>query len=438
MEKQRTIKKSVSLKGKGIHTAVEAEIIFSPASVDSGINFLRTDLPQRTLVKANVSNILNVKRSPRRTSIGVGNVEIHTIEHLMAALSGLGIDNILIEINNSEVPGLDGSALGFVKILKSAGICEQDVPRKFISVKEPIIIQEEDNFIAIKPDATFRISYTLHYENKFLNTEYLDLDINQGVFESQIAPARTFCLEEEVGILKNMGLGKGADYNNTLVVSKNGVVNNKVRFEDEFIRHKISDLIGDLYLLGRPIKGHIIAVKSGHPLNMNLIKKIYQQKSRDELSGVGSAFTIDKSEELDISMIMKILPHRYPFLLVDKIIALEKGKRAVGIKNVTVNEEFFLGHFPGKPIMPGVLIIEAMAQVGGVLMLSPEENRGKLAYFMAIDKVKFRKTVVPGDQLRMEVELVRSRPKAGQVRTKAFVDDKLVAEAELTFALVES
>ena len=438
MEKQKTIKKSVSLKGKGLHTAGEVELKFSPASIDSGVNFIRTDLPQKTLIKADISSLLEIKRSPRRTSIGINDIEIHTIEHLMAALAGLSIDNILIEINNSEIPGLDGSALEFVKVLKEVGICEQDAPRRFISIKEPLIIEKEDTFIAINPDSSFRISYTLHYDNKHLNTEYLNLTINHDVFESQIAPARTFCLEEEVVGLKSMGLGKGADYENTLVVSKKGVLNNKLRFEDEFIRHKISDLIGDLYLLGRPIKGHIIAVKSGHPLNTNLIKRIHQQLTKEELSGVKSVYGVNTTGELDISTIMKILPHRYPFLLVDRILSLEKGKRAVGVKNVTVNEEFFVGHFPEKPIMPGVLIIEAMAQVGGVLMLSPEENRGKLAYFLAADKVKFRKTVVPGDQLRIEVDLVRSRPKAGQVKTRAFVDNKLVAESELTFALVES
>ncbi|MFA4889980.1 MAG: 3-hydroxyacyl-ACP dehydratase FabZ, partial [Candidatus Omnitrophota bacterium] len=265
-----------------------------------------------------------------------------------------------------------------------------------------------------------------------------ELNINADTFKKEIASARTFCLEEEADELKRQGFGKGANYENTLVVGKSGVVKNKLRFSDEFVRHKILDLVGDLCLLGQPLKAHFIALKSGHSLNMKLVKKIYEQRQKLFIGGVSSlGYTPREGEVLDRSQIMQILPHRDPFLFLDKIVALEKGKRATGIKNLTINDYFFKGHFPGRPVMPGVLIIEALAQVGGVMMLAPEENRGKLAFFMAIDNVKFRKTVLPGDELVLEVQALRIKSKTGQVRGRALVEGKVVAEADLMFALVE-
>ena len=287
------------------------------------------------------------------------------------------------------------------------------------------------------PADEYIVKYTLNYNHPLLKSQYLELSVNPGSFKSQLASSRTFCLEEEALNLRSQGIGKGANYTNTLVVGKSGVIKNTLRFDDEFVRHKVLDLVGDLYMLGA-IRAKIIAVKSGHSLNLKLVKKIQQQKKRSVSGGIGASYTPSEGEQLDAALIMKILPHRYPFLLVDRIISLEKGKRAVGIKNVTVNENFFVGHFPGKPIMPGVLIIEAMAQVGGVMMLSPEENRGKLAYFLAANEVKFRKTVIPGDQLLLEVEAGKIKSKTGQIRAKALVEGKVVAEAELMFALAES
>jgi UDP-3-O-[3-hydroxymyristoyl] N-acetylglucosamine deacetylase/3-hydroxyacyl-[acyl-carrier-protein] dehydratase len=272
-----------------------------------------------------------------------------------------------------------------------------------------------------------------------LKSEFMEIEIDSDTFSKDIASARTFCLEGEAQELRAQGFGKGANYENTLVVGEGGVIKNKLRFADEFIRHKILDLMGDLSLLGEPIKGHIIALRSGHSLNLKLVKKINEQKQKYSLGGIASVgYCPKEGEELDTEMIMRILPHRDPFLFVDRIVSLDKGKRAVGVKNVTINDYFFKGHFPGKPVMPGVLIVEAMAQVGGVMMLAPEENRGKLAFFMAIDNVKFRKTVIPGDQLVLEVEAVRIKSKTGQVHGKALVDGKVVAEADLMFALVES
>ena len=437
MERQKTIEKEFSLEGVGLHTANKVKLTFKPADVDSGINFIRTDLAAKPVVKALVTNLLSLERSPRRTSIGLDSIEVQTIEHLMAALSGAGIDNLNIEIDNNEVPGLDGSSLNFLEKFKGAGIKEQDKERKPFSIKEPIFVEEEGSSIVVLPSSEFKISYTLDYNHPALKTEFMEVKMNPDLFKAEFAPARTFCLEEEVSELQRQGMGRGANYENTLVVGKNGVIKNKLRFENEFIRHKILDLMGDLYLIGSPLKAHVIALRSGHSLNLKLSAKIYQQKARYSAGGIGTSYRPKENEELDVTTIMKILPHREPFLFVDKITALEKGKRATGIKNVTINDYFFKGHFPGKPVMPGVLIVEAMAQVGGIMMLAPEENRGKLAFFMAANNIKFRKTVLPGDLLVLDVVAGKIKSKTGQVHAKASVDGKVVAEADLMFALVE-
>ena len=437
MDKQRTIEKEASLKGIGLHTAKKVSVIFKPADIDSGINFIRTDLPDRPLIKASIDSLLSQSRSPRRTSIGRDGIEIHTIEHLMAALSGLCIDNIYIEIDNDEVPGLDGSSLNFLEILSKAGVKEQEKSRRYYLVKEPIFVEEEGSAIVVVPSRDFKISYTLNYNHPLLKVQFLEINFNEDVFKNELASSRTFCLESEAEELQQQGLGRGANYENTLVVGVNGVIKNKLRYQDEFIRHKILDLLGDLYILGEPLRGHIIALRSGHSLNLKLAKKIDQQRQRYSLGGVGVDYHPQEGEELDREAVMKILPHREPFLFVDKITSLETGKHATGIKNVNIDEYFFKGHFPGRPVMPGVLIIESMAQVGGVMMLSPEENRGKIAYFMSIDNAKFRKPVVPGDQLILEVQAGKIKSRTGLVHGRALVDGKVVAEADLMFALVE-
>ena len=439
MENQRTIRKEVEIKGKGIHTGNSATIRFKPAGSNTGILFRRTDLSNLSIIKADTDYILDGHTNLRQTSIGFKGVKVHTIEHLMAALSGLKIDNIMIEIDNCEVPALDGSSANFTEILEEAEIEELDSRRKIFVLKEPVWVEHEDSFICALPSPKFKISYTLHHENSnFLKTQYLNIDLDQDVFEKQISSSRTFVIEGEAEELLEQGFGKGANYDNTLVVSDKGVVKNKLRFEDEFLRHKILDLIGDLYLLGRPINAHFIAVRSGHFLNHQIVKKIRKVMDKQNIAVLKAQLQMEfKGNELDVQSIMKILPHRYPFLLIDKIIELEQGKRAVGIKNVTINEMFFNGHFPGRPVMPGVLIVEAMAQVGGVLMLSHPQNRGKLAFFMSIKNAKFRRTVVPGDQLILEVGVGKIRSKAGQLLAQASVDGKIVAEAEFMFALVD-
>jgi len=438
VEKQKTIKNEVELQGIGLNTGNKVRLKFKPSPPNSGINFVRVDLRNKPIINAEVANLVDGLKSPRHTSIGSGDVWVQTVEHLMASLAGLGVDNLLIEIDSDEIPAMDGSTVPFAEAIKKTGLVEQEARKKTFIIREPLWVEDGSSFIVVFPSNDFSISYTLNYENPFIGSQYLNMVITPQVFEKELAPSRTFCLQKEVEGLLSIGLGKGASYDNTLVVSDSGVIKNKLRFEDEFVRHKIVDLLGDLYLLGFSVKGHVIAVRSGHNLNVRLIHKI---KTKREKWLEGSMRPAEDMQltgtELDINVIKRILPHRYPFLLVDKIIMMD-GMKIVGVKNVTANEEFFLGHFPGRPIMPGVLIVEAMAQTAGILMLSRNENFGKLAYFTGIDSVRFRKTVVPGDQIIMEIEIVRFRSRTGQAKAQAKVDGKVVCEADLMFALVEA
>lgn len=433
--KQQTIKQKVSIEGVGLHTGEEVKLTFKPNLPNRGVNFKRIDLPDNPIIPAEISNVLPPSRRLRRTSIGKDGVEVHTIEHVMAALSGLKIDNILIELDGKELPGLDGSVEPFIKVLTNSGVRRQHADRKVLSLSSPIWIKENGASIVILPDNNFSVSYTLDYNDYSIPSQYVKYSSNNGNFIEQIAGSRTFCLKKEVKSLREKGLGKGADYKNTVVVNNKGIIDNELRLDNEFANHKILDLIGDLYLLGSFIKGHIIAIKSGHSLNIKFLHKLEKYKQRIEKGGIKSPGILSEAEELDVEAIHKVLPHRYPFLLVDKIIKLE-DRYAVGIKNVTANEHFFQGHFPNRPVMPGVLIIEALAQVAGVLMLSKEKNKGKMAYFMSIDRVKFRKTVLPGDQLRLQVEIEKVKTKTGKVHTKALVENKVVAQANLMFVLV--
>ncbi len=434
---QKTVAKEAALEGIGLHSGEKVRVVFKSAPPDHGIQFVRIDLPGKPRIKGDVSSVIDVEKRPRRTSLGNGQAEVQTVEHLMAALFALEIDNVLVEVDGVELPGLDGSALGFLEVLKQAGTTVQDKPRSVFRVREPIWIEEKEASIAVLPGEGFRISYVLSYNHPRLRSQFYEITVNGRNFSEEVVPSRTFVLQEEAEILRKKGLGRGATYENTLVVGKEGVIENTLRFEDEFVRHKVLDLVGDLYLMGYPIKGHVIAYRSGHPLNMRLLQALKAQEDALLHWGVKGTGPIAK-QQIGPGEIKRIIPHRDPFLFVDKILEFEPEKRAVGLKHLSKDSDFYKGHFPGRPITPGVLIIEAMAQVGGIIVLSKEENRGKYAYFIAMDNVKFRRPALPGDDLVLDVTLTRYRTHSGQVHGKAFVKGKLIAEADLMVALVDA
>ena len=371
----------------------------------------------------------------RNTTLGSGDAAIHTVEHVLAACYGLQVDNAIIEMSANEPPLTDsGSCETYVQLFNEVGYTNQGVPRDVLEIDRTVTYKDGEVEIFALPSDTFRISFTIQYSNDHIGTQYATFEITPEIFQKEISSARTFVLANDIEKLRSRGLIKGGSLETAIVFDENGVVNNEpLRFEDECVRHKILDLIGDLSLLGQSIKGHVHAVKSGHSSNLKFVKKLAElaEKKRRTMPG-----TQDGS--WDINMIQEIMPHRYPFLLVDRILELEPRKRVVGIKNVTINEPFFVGHFPGHPIMPAVLIIEAMAQVGGVLLLNTVDNpKNCLLYFTRIDKARFRKPVLPGDQLRFEIELVAFKRRVCKMRGLAYVGDDLVAEAELLANLVD-
>ncbi len=462
LKNQRTIKHPVSYSGVGLHTGNKTKITFVPAPANTGIIFRRVDIADSPVIPADIDHVLDISRG---TTIGIGEVKVHTVEHVMAAVSGLEIDNIICEVDGNEPPVGDGSALPFVEILLKAGFEEQDSPRDYLIIDKTITYHDPAKGIDIVvfPSDEFRITFMVDYKNPALGTQYTSMYSLPEEFATEFAAARTFCFLSEVEQLRKANLIRGGALDNAVVIvdrdmseselsglrslfeidekvtlSTNGILNGKtLRYPNEPVRHKALDLIGDLSLLGIPLKAHVMAARSGHGANAELVKIIRKEYKKKLIRSKYTA-SDNKGVFLDMEAILKILPHRYPFLLVDRIIDLVPQEHVVGIKNVSMNEPFFAGHFPGKPIMPGVLIIEAMAQVGGILLLNAESDpNAKLVYFTGIDNVRFRKTVTPGDTVRFEVELAAYRRSICKMIGRALVDDELVCEAELMAAIVD-
>jgi len=424
MRLQHTIAREVTLHGVGIHTGVASTVTLKPAAEFTGLVFVRKDLPGEPRVHVRPEHAVYDHEHGRRTILSEGGVEIHTMEHLLATVSGLGIDNLIMETSAMEIAEpADGSA----------GTVEQNAGRRHIKISRPVMFRHGQVEITAVPCDRFRISFTIDYDHPAVGTQYASWDIDDAVFEREIAPARTFVLERDVEALRASGLIRGGSLSNAVVIGDKGVLNEGgLRFPDEFVRHKVLDLIGDLTLLGGPILGHVIAARSGHQSHVEFVKKLAR-----EIPRAGRRPGRPRGE-WDITAILGLMPHRYPLLLIDRILELEEGKRVVGQKNVTINEPFFVGHFPGHPVMPGVLIIEAMAQCGGVLLLNMvDDPSNKLVYFIGIDEAKFRRPVVPGDVLRFELTVLKFRGRICRMRGTATVDGQLVAEAVLTSSIVE-
>jgi UDP-3-O-[3-hydroxymyristoyl] N-acetylglucosamine deacetylase/3-hydroxyacyl-[acyl-carrier-protein] dehydratase len=427
---QKTIGKSFSFEGVGLHTGKICKVKVSPMPEGSGILFFREDLNAEIILSPE-----SVSGTARGTTLsGEKNATIHTIEHFLATVSGFGINNLKVEMNAEEMPILDGSAIQFCEMFRKAGLIDQNVSAQIIKVTEVLEFQFGDVYLRAEPSDQLELDVTTSFPYPGLENQKIEFKLDSKSFERDLAAARTFCFEEEIEILRKQGLIKGGDLGCAMVIGKKGIVNGPFRFEDEIVRHKTMDLLGDLTLLNRPLLAKITVKKAGHRYHVELakaiLKKFGNQDSKIKNSSRGKTM-------LDIIQIQRMLPHRYPFLLVDKILELEPNKRVVGIKNVTVNEPFFQGHFPGHPIMPGVLVLEAMAQVGGTTFLCDKSNEGKILYLAGVDKARFRKPIVPGDQIRFEVDVIFVRSKIGKIAGKAIVDGKVAVEAELTCAIVD-
>ena len=446
MLQQQTLSRPVSFSGIGLHSGNRVNMTFLPAPVNSGVRFRRVDLEGKPEIEARVENVVETARC---TTLGKGNVRVHTVEHVLATFAGYGISNAVVELDANEPPIADGSAREYCRMIQSAGIVPQEEARENFAVVTPIELEMGETTMAVHPHDGFKITCTsADQQGRF--TQFFSLELNPKTWERDIAHARTFCFYEEIEYLIKNGLIKGGSLENAVVIREDAILTNEpLRYAEEFVRHKILDIVGDLSLAGRPLHGHVIAIKPNHAGNCELARRLDTQMRRPlvaaqaftpppepNVAAKGDYPVVEEGGALDIMQVMKLLPHRYPFIMVDRITKVE-GTKITGLKNVTINEPFFQGHFPGHPIMPGVLQLEAIAQVAGILMMRRAENYGKIAYFMSAEEVKWRKPVRPGDTLMIEVEITRQRGAIGRAKGICKVQDEVVSEAEVTFMLAD-
>ncbi len=435
MKRQQTISKTVELTGRGLFTGEEVTVQLRPAPPDTGVVFVRTDQPEPVRIPAVIDSV--TKRA-RRSSLRNGTVSVETVEHFLAAVVGADVDNLEVEMTGAgcELPAGDGSCQVFLEALKEAGLAEQDAERRVYHITQHVRVSEGDASIDAVPGDpdVLDILYDLDYGDAGpIGRQLFAVRVTPEKFVRDIAPARTFLLEPEAKAFQARGLGTHLTYKDVLVFGPDGPIDNEARFPNECVRHKIQDLVGDCMLLGRHLRGRLIARKSGHALNHKLVQQlldvIQSQEMEQRLTG---------EPVIDIRRIQRLLPHRYPFLLVDRVTDLVPEKRITAVKNVTINEEFFQGHYPGQPIMPGVMIIEAMAQTAGLLLSQLLEHTGKVAVLLSVDSAKFRRAVMPGDQLILEAETVRAKSRTASVRCWAKVGNTLAAEAKLKCMMVDA
>jgi UDP-3-O-[3-hydroxymyristoyl] N-acetylglucosamine deacetylase/3-hydroxyacyl-[acyl-carrier-protein] dehydratase len=434
-EFQHTVGKTAGFSGTSLHTGEKVSIKLHPAPVDHGIKFKRKDLQDEPTIDAKIENLKMVERA---TTIGEGSVRVHTVEHVLAALSAMGVDNAIVEMDANEPPIGDGSAQPYVDVIKRAGVTPQDAPRSFFDVRDTMHVESKTGaLLVLLPDETFRVSCTQAGPNNRF-AQYLSMEITPAIFEREIAPARTFVFYEDVQPLMEKNLIKGGSLENAIVVRGEAVLSKEpLRFADEFVRHKILDIIGDLALVGRPIRGHVVAVKPGHAANAELARALAREQTRR--SAMAAPRTIPTGDGgLDTDEVMQILPHRYPFLMVDRIIGFEADNKITGVKSITINEPFFQGHFPGHPVMPGVMQVEAMAQVASILLYKLAKTSSRVGYFMSADDVKFRKPVFPGDTIFIHAELTKARGnRLAKAKCYCVVNDAIVSEGELMFTFLD-
>ncbi len=425
----------MEVSGPGLFTGEQTVLRFAPAPADAGVVFVRVDQDPPVRIRAVVDN---VAKRLRRTSIRNGTVQIETIEHCMSALAGLGIDNVEVHLTGNEVPAVDGSSQPFVDRLNEAGIVELDRPREVFRIPETVRVSEGPSYVMATPptgdEDVLELLYDLDYgPSGPIGQQIFKVRLTPEDFQQQIAPARTFVLQREAEQFRAAGLGTHLNYQDILVFGPDGPIDNALRFPNECVRHKILDLIGDLFLFGKFLSGQVFARQSGHALNHEMVRRLQELELASDMERRLTAEPL-----YDARRIQRILPHRFPFLMVDRIIKLEPGRYAVGVKNVTINEEYFTGHYPGQPIMPGALIIEAMAQLGGLLLSRELEHTGKVAVLLSLDRVKFRRPVTPGDQLILEAHARRVKSRTGHVFCTARVGNAHVAEADIKFMMVDA